>query len=180
MKYKMLSIFLCITLSLTFMTSCTQKSSESSSTDINTVASVVDSATAFEKAIANDGKWIIILTSDITINKDLVLDGDFKNGKKDDSGNDVLQRKIALYAQDSNNNITSRYTLTVTKLTIKSANASIQHGTFKGDLYIDVNNFQLVDAKVEGNVYFQKEEYKSSFIMDSTSSITGTQQVTGS
>jgi hypothetical protein len=149
-------------------------------TDAVGSASIVDNATAFEKAISTTGTWIIAITKDLTIDKDLVLAGDFKNGKKDTSGNDLLQRKIALYTQDADRNITNRFTLTVRSLTVESALASIQHGTFKGDLYIAVDGFQLIDTKVEGNVYFRSEAFKASFLMDSTSSVTGVQEVKAS
>lgn len=58
-------------------------------------------------------------------------------------------------------------------MTITSPEASIQHGTYKGDLYISVANFKLIDATVEGNVYFTTEDAKSTFNMDETSKITG-------
>jgi len=140
-------------------------------------ASIVNDSAAFIKAISKTGTWIICLTKDLAVNQDLLLEGEFKNGKKDADGKDVIQRKIALYAQDANRNITARYTLTAPKLTITSPNASIQHGTFKGDLYISVNDFQLVDAKVDGNVYFSSDEVKKSFKMDATSSVTGKQEI---
>mgnify|MGYP001347078971 CR=1 FL=1 len=143
--------------------------------DAVTTASIVDNAEDFEKAISNNGTWIIAVTKDITTDKELVLDGEFKNGKKDSEGKDIIQRKIALYAQDANRNITARYTLTAPKLTINSPEASIQHGTFKGDLYVSSKNFKLVDATVEGNVYFTNEDAKSTFTMDEDSKITGTQ-----
>ena len=158
----------------------TQTPAQSSTTtvpDVVTSASVVDNATAFEKAIGSQGTWIICITKDLTIDKDLVVDGEYKNGKKDTSGNDIIQRKIALYAQDADRNITARYTLTVPKFTIKSPEASIQHGTLKGDLYVSVKNFQLIDAKVDGNVYFTTDETKSTFKMDSTSTVTGKQEL---
>ena len=149
-------------------------------TDVVGSASLVDNATAFEKAIAKDGTWIISITKDLSIDKDLVLDGDFKNGKKDADGKELMQRKVALYAQDADFNITSRYTLTLKSLTVRSVVASLQHGTFKGDLYIEVNGFKLIDTKVEGNVYFRSEEFKESFVMDDKSSVTGAQEVTPS
>ncbi len=46
-----------------------------------------------------------------------------------------------------------------------------------GDLYIGVDNFQLVDATVDGNVIFLKQEYQDTFTMDETSKVTGTQTV---
>jgi len=140
-------------------------------TDVVTTASIVDNAADFEKAIGKDGEWIICLIKDITINKDITLDGEFKNNRGE------TQRKIALYEQDNNRNITARYTLTAPKLTINSPEASIQHGTFKGDLYVSAKNFQLVDTTVEGNVYFTNEEAQSTFKMDENSKITGKQEL---
>jgi hypothetical protein len=142
-----------------------------------TSASIVDNATAFQKAISTSGTWLIGTTKDLTIDKELVLEGEYKNGKKDTNGKDVIQRKIALYAQDANRNITARYTLTAPKLTIKSPEASIQHGTFKGDLYVSSNNFQLIDTKIEGNLYFTTDEAKSTFKLLENSTVTGKQEV---
>jgi len=145
--------------------------------DVVTSASIVNEEAAFEKAISDNGTWLIATLKDLTFNKDLVLEGEYKNGKKDDKGNDIIQRKIALYTQDDQRNVTARFTLTAPKLTIKSPMASIQHGTFKGDLYVSSNNFKLVDTTVEGNVYFTTDEAKSTFSMDDKSKITGKQEV---
>jgi hypothetical protein len=145
--------------------------------DVKTTASIVNEAGAFEKAISNTGTWIIATVQDLTINKDLVLDGEFKNGKKDEAGKDIIQRKIALYAQDENRKVTARYTLTAPKLTVNSPNARIQSGTFKGDLYINAKNFELVDATVQGNIYFMTDEAKATFKTDANSKITGTQAI---
>jgi hypothetical protein len=176
--------FISLIMTATLLSACGAAASPAASvvpatTKADTVssASIVDNAGAFEKAIAKDGRWIIAITKDLTIDKELVLDGDFKNGKKDDKGNEIIQRKIALYAQDDKRVITARYTLTAPKLTINSALASIQHGTFKGDVYVNVKDFQLIDAKVDGNIYFASEEVKSSFKMDAKSSVTGKQEL---
>lgn len=147
------------------------------SVDTVTTASIVDNNAAFEKAIGKSGTWIIATLKDLTFTNDLTLEGEFKNGKKDDKGNDITQRKIGLYTQDANRNVTARFTLTAPKLTITSPEASIQHGTFKGDLYVSVKNFQLVDTKVDGNIYFTTDEAKSTFKMDATSSVTGKQEI---
>jgi hypothetical protein len=141
--------------------------------DVVTTASIVDNAEAFQKAISKDGKWIIATLKDLTIDKELVLDGEFKNGKKDANGNDAIQRKIALYTQDDKKNVTARFTLTAPKLTIKSPNARIQSGTFKGDVYVEAKNFELVDAKVDGNIYFLNADAQSTFKKDDKSSVTG-------
>ena len=109
------------------------------------------------------------------MNQDITLEGEFKNGKVDDAGKDIIQRKVALYTQDENRNITARFTLTAPKFTINSPEASIQRGTFVGDLYVNATNFKLVDAVIEGNIYFKDAQVQSTFSMDETSKVTGTQ-----
>lgn len=132
--------------------------------------SVVMDEASLVKAMGKEGTWIVIFTKDHSTNKDLVLEGEFKNKES-------IQRKIALYSQDANRNITARYTLTAPKLTIKSPMASIQHGIFKGDLYVSVDNFQLVDTTVDGNVYFTTDSAKTTFKMDDKSKVTGKQEL---
>lgn len=158
-------------------TTVTTSPSTAPSTDVVTTASIVADEAAFKDAISATGTWIVCLTKDLTVNQDIVLDGEFKNGKKDDAGNEIIQRKLALYSQDKDRNITARYILTAPKFTIRSPKASIQHGTFKGDLYVDVADFELVDATVDGNIYFTSKDYQDSFKMDETSSVTGTQSL---
>lgn len=145
--------------------------------DAETTASIVDEEDAFKSAISSQGEWIICTLKDLSFSEELTLEGNFTNGKKDEQGNDVVQRKIALYTQDENRNVTNRFTLEAPKLTINSPMASIQHGTFVGDLYVLQDNFKLVDMKVEGNIYFASDSAKSTFTMDETSSVTGVQEV---
>lgn len=184
---KIKAILLAVAITATVFTGCATKkepaptppaeTKDQTKTDVVTTASIVNDITAFEKAISKDGTWIIATLNDLASTKDLVLEGEFKNGKKDTNGKDIIQRKIALYTQDADKKVTNRFTLTAPKLTIKSPNARIQSGTFKGDLYVETKDFQLVDAKVDGNVYFASEEAKAGFKMDGTSSITGKQEV---
>lgn len=184
---KIKALLLTVALVATIFTGCGQKAEQTAApkqetkteakTDAVTSASVVNDEAAFQKAISKDGKWIIATLKNLTFDKELVLDGEFKNGKKDANGKELLQRKIALYTQDDKHNVTARFTLTAPKLTVKSPMASIQHGTFKGDVYVEVSNFQLVDAKVDGNIYFASDEAKSTFKMDDKSSVTGKQEV---
>ena len=169
-------------------------------TEVVTSASLVDNAATFEKSIGKDGKWIVCTTKDLTTTKDLVLEGKLLNGKKDAKGVDLIQRKIALYTQDAAHVVTSRFTLTAPKLTIKSPEACLQGGVFKGDVYVTTSrHFQLIDAtivgdvyvhsteftltknaKIEGNVYFDNQEAKNTFKIDAGSSVTGTQMVKAS
>lgn len=136
-------------------------------------ASLVNTEAAFINAISKNGTWIICLLNDLTIDKDLVVDGDFMNTKDPP----VSQRKIALYEQDENRNVTARYTLTAPTMTINSIDCSIQRGTFRGDLYVAGKNFQLVDATVDGNLYFMNADAQATFKMDETSKVTGVQQL---
>lgn len=156
---------------------CTQTPATTPKTDVVTTASVVNTEAGFTKAISKDGTWIIATLNDLKINSDLVLDGTFVNGKKDDAGNDIIQRKIALYTQDDARNVTARFTLTAPKITINSPNGSIEHGTFVGDVYVTATNFQLKDQKIEGNVYFTNPEAQATFKMDATSVVTGVQEL---
>jgi hypothetical protein len=145
--------------------------------NVVTTASIVNTEAAFLKAISSTGTWIIATTQDLAINKDLVVEGEYKNGKKDTAGKDIIQRKIGLYTQDENRKVTARFTLTAPKMIFKSPMGSIEHGTFKGDLYISASNFQLKDATVDGNVYFTTDEAKSTFKMDAPSKVTGKQEL---
>lgn len=134
--------------------------------DAVTGASVVTDEASLLKAMSKDGTWIVILVNDFTTDKELVMDGEFINKEK-------VDRKLALYSQDENKNVTARFTLTAPKLTVKSPNTRIQNGTFKGDLYIEAKNVQLRGAKIEGNVYFLNKEAQDTFNMDENSSVTG-------
>ncbi|MDF2804544.1 MAG: hypothetical protein K0S61_4449 [Anaerocolumna sp.] len=174
-----LSYLLICSMAILLLAGCNKSDNNDKANNADAVssASVVDNDTAFVKSISAEGNWIICLTKDLTIKEEAIVDGEFTNGKKDDSGKDIIQRKIALYAQDADRNITDRYTLTVPQLTIKSPNASLQHGKFVGDIIVDAEGFQLIDNVVEGNIYFTSQEVKNSFLMDETSSVSGVQEI---
>ncbi|NLL30200.1 MAG: hypothetical protein GX258_04005 [Clostridiales bacterium] len=161
----------------------TENTTDKENTDAVTTPSIVKENEAFEKAISKDGTWIIAILNDLTFDKELVVDGDFKNGKTDkDTGEETYQRKIALYSQDEDRNITDKYTLTAPKLTFNSINGSLEHGTFKGDLYISGKNFKLVNQKIEGNIYFLNQEAMDTFTIadkegDTATEVTGVQEL---
>jgi len=138
---------------------------------------IVSTSAAFEKAIGSNGTWVIAITKDLTFDRKLVVDGAYSSGKKDASGKDIIGRKIDLYRQDKDKNITARLSLTAPKLTINSPQTNIEHGTFKGNIYVSASNFQLIDTKVEGNVYFTTDKAKSTFKMDTKSKVTGKQEL---
>lgn len=130
------------------------------------------------KATSKDGTWIIALKGDMITTNEIVIDGSFTKADSTDNTKMVpAGRKLALYNQDANRNKTDSYTLTAPRLTVKSIDTNIWGGTFVGDVYVEASGFNLVDAKVQGNIYFKTAELKASFKMDSTSSVTGVQEV---
>lgn len=178
MKIKLIGLLVIASMAFALFAGCTPATTTTTTkTDTIAAASITDDVNVFAKSLGTDGTWIICSTKDLSTDKELVLEGEFVNGKKDDAGKDIVQRKIALYTQDAERNITARFTLTAPKLTIKSPVASLQHGTFIGDLYVAVEGFKLVDATIQGNVYFTSDAIKASFTMDETSKITGKQEV---
>ncbi|MDR7855087.1 peptidoglycan-binding domain-containing protein [Tissierella sp.] len=123
-----------------------------------------------KRAFGKDGKWIVTFQNNITSDEELSLETTFAN-------RNVPARKIALYDQDSTKQTIAEYTLTAPKLTVKSTNAKIQKGKFIGDIYVVAPGFQLVDADVEGNIFFARQEFFDSFKMDEASTLTGKKEV---
>lgn len=146
--------------------------------DVVTTASIVKEQTAFQKAVSKEGTWIIAITQDLKVDKEIIVEGEFTKPDKADATKKVpAGRKIALYSQDDKKVKTASYTLTAPKLTVKSENAKIQGGTFVGDVYVQAKGFTIVDGKVEGNLYFASQELKSAFKLGEGASVTGTTEV---
>ena len=136
--------------------------------DSVTTASLVNDGNALVKALRSDGTWMVALLNDVSVKGDILVEGEFE-GKP--------YRKIALYTQDENRNVTNRFNLTADKLIVRSVHTRIQNGTFIGDVFVDTMDFELVDAKVMGNVYFKTDEQMKSFLKDETSEVTGTTEL---
>ena len=107
----------------------------------------------------------------IKTDKELVFKGGFENNNNEGS------RLLTLYNQDENGVKSASYTLTAPKATFQQDGSKIKGGTFKGDVYVECNNFELVDATIDGNVYFKTQEAKDTFKMDDTSKVTGKMEV---
>ncbi|WP_066025503.1 polymer-forming cytoskeletal protein [Enterococcus mundtii] len=151
--------------------STTEVSTTESSADVVSTASISDDPTVLEKAMSADGNWIVAATGDVTFSNDVTIAGEFHD--KDDASADIY-RKIALYSQDDDRNVTAEYTITVPTLIVESENTNIVHGTIKGDVLVKANGFVLDGAKVEGNVTFEKQEYQDSAKLDENdASVTG-------
>lgn len=180
MKIKVLSLLIVAVIATALLAGCGGKTADTDNkpVDVVTTASMVNDETALQKAMSKDGTWIICTLADLSTDKELVLEGEFRD--KNDAAKD-LYRKVGLYAQDEDHNVTARYTLTAPKLTIKSPNAKIQGGTFKGDVYVEANGFTVQDATVDGNIYFASQEYKDSFVLSTeegkVGKVTGTMEV---
>ena len=138
--------------------------------DAVTTASIVNEGDAFVQAVGEDGTWIVAVLNDVAIGEEVVVSGEFRDKGAADG---KIYRKIALYAQDEDHNITASYTLTVPKLTVRSENLRIQGGTVKGDVYVEANGFSLHEsATIDGNIVFASEDAKASAVLDGT--VTGT------
>lgn len=141
--------------------------------DATTTASIVNQADAFKTAVSENGTWIIAILNDLTVDGEVVVAGEFHD--KGDAAKDVY-RKIALYSQDADHNITASYTLTVPKLTVKSENLKVQGGTIKGDVYVQAGGFTLdKTATVDGNIYYASADFQSSAKVEGT--VTGEAKV---
>ncbi len=159
-------------------TEATTAAATEAAVDVVASASIVDTAEGVLKAAGPDVDWLFGITKDVTVDSEIVVSGEFEVPDKADATKMVpAGRKIALYAQDADRNKTATYVLTAPKMTVKSENTIIQGGTFKGDVYVESNGFKLVDATVEGNVYFATEEFKASFTLDEKSKVTGATEV---
>jgi hypothetical protein len=149
--------------------------------DAVTSASLVTDADTLEKSISKHGVWITCLESDITTDKELVLEGNFRGTKFVPTGANAgtlgFDRKLALYEQDDKRNITAEYKLTTPKLTVKVPNARIENGTIEGDIYISAKGVKLKNTKVIGNVYFTTQEAQDTFIKEGTFSVTGVEEL---
>lgn len=147
-------------------TNVTNEANETDDVDAVTTASIVSEADAFVSALSTEGTWIVAALNDITLEDALVVDGEFMH-------NDAVYRKLALYTQDEDRNVTARFTLTTPKMTVKSENFRVQSGIIKGDIYVEANGFNLVDTTVEGNIYFATKEALDTYTIDDRSSVSG-------
>lgn len=161
MKFRLL---LSILLTVSLLAACgggdTDSEDDNGETDVVTAASFVEDEEGLQAASDENGTWIIIPTTDITLEGDLVVSGTFHNG--DDESEDVY-RKIAAYDQDDDRNITAQYTVTTPRLVVKSENLNFQGGTLAGDVYVEADGFQLHEtATVTGNIVFANADYEAS------------------
>jgi hypothetical protein len=141
--------------------------------DAMTTASIVDNGDALVNALSAEGTWIAATLNDIVLTDDLVIEGELMKGE-------TVARKLGLYTQDEDHNITAQFTLTAPKMIIKSPNFKLTGGTFVGDVYVEAEGFVLdKSATVDGNIYFATQMALDTFTMNDTAAVTGMVQVDG-
>lgn len=128
-----------------------------------TAASITQESEEVVASLADDGNWLTAITADVTVEEDITVAGTFYDG--DDESADEY-RKLALYAQDDERNVTDEYTLTVPMMTVESPNFRIQEGTLDGDVYVDAEGFELANSTVTGDVTFSSQEMMDAAMMD--------------
>ncbi len=134
--------------------------------DVVTSASIVTDVDGLVKGLSAEGTWIVAVLNNMSSNEDILVDGQYDHREE-------KARKLALYTQDEERNITASFTITAPKLIVKSENFKIQGGTFVGDVYVEANGFHIQAGSVDGNVYFASQEYMDSMVEDETGSVTG-------
>ncbi|MNI08565.1 hypothetical protein D3C73_616070 [compost metagenome] len=141
--------------------------------DAVSTASIVNEQAAFLNAVSAEGNWIVAILNDLTVDQDVVVAGEFHDKG---AAENAIYRKLALYSQDADHNITATFTLTAPKVTVQSENFRVQGGTIKGDVYVEANGFNLYkDATIDGNLYFASEDVKASAAIEGT--VTGATEV---
>lgn len=128
---------------------------------------VVDEESLME-AMSADGTWIVIFENDFSTDEELVFEGEFTNDGE-------VDRKLALYKSAEDHSVAERYTLEAPSITVKSPNTRFHAGTLVGDVYVEANNFSLRNGfTLDGNIYFENEEAKSTFTIQEGAEVTGT------
>jgi len=138
--------------------------------DVETGATAgTTNASTFTNALSTKGTWIVsVLSGNLDLSgKTVTVDGTFMGA------DNAIARKIALYNQNSNHQVTARATLTVGKLIVKSPQTYVANGTVKGDVYVAAGtgghglNFHaqngkdtsgaMVQTTIDGNLYFASD-----------------------
>ena len=135
----------------------------------NPTQSVIGGPGDVQPAMGPDGGWIVIFEEDIAVDSPITVSGEVY----EEAGAEAPRRKIALYTQDSDRNVTARFTLSVPELIVDHVNTRIQAGTIAGDVYVQAEGFQLRGATIDGDLYFASEALQEAAEIDDESTVTG-------
>ncbi|MCC5894656.1 MAG: hypothetical protein JJU16_04275 [Alkalibacterium sp.] len=133
--------------------------------------SVVNDEDSLLEGLSNEGGWIVIFQDDVSSDEELVMVDGFENN------NGEVERKLALYEQDADRNVTGTFTLSAPSITIQNENTRLQYGTFEGDVYVEANGFKLLGGTIDGDLIFASEEFEESAEIDDDATITGETRV---
>lgn len=144
-------------------TATDDETASSESAEVVTTASISSKPEDVVNGLSEDGTWIFAVTDDVTVEENLTVAGTFHDGGED-SGD--VYRKLALYAQDEDRNVTDEYKLTAPQMIVESPNFRIQNGTFVGDIEVKAEGFELAESTIEGDVTFETQELMDSAKLD--------------
>jgi hypothetical protein len=131
---------------------------------------VVTDTDNLQEALGPDGPWIILFEDNVTASEEITISGEVY----EEEGAEAPRRKLALYTQDEDRNVTARFTLTVPRLIVEHENTRIQAGEVAGNVYVDAEGFELTSgATIDGDLYFASEEFRDSADISDDSTVTG-------
>lgn len=136
------------------------KNAKQSSEVFTGATSGTDSYTTLSQGLSKHGTWIAAVTNNITASeKTLKVEGNFTNNTDEEA------RKLALYTQNSEKEVTQRYKLTIKQLEINSPNFYISNGTVKGNVLVNSKGFHGQtgkgingEATIDGDLIFKEKE----------------------
>ncbi len=124
--------------------------------------------------MATNTSWIYSITNDVVVPTGTVIEVNGITRKGDIATSTTIDRKLALYSQNSSRLVTKNYKLTADRMNVNSPNFRIVNGEFIGDIYVNENNFTLDNfAKVTGNVYFTKKSQMDSAVNVTSANVSG-------
>jgi hypothetical protein len=145
---------------------------EASKPDTTASASVATDEASFEKLASKDGNFIILTKGDLTLTKDITVDGTFT--KKDKDGKEVVTRSLAFATSNPDHSVNQRFTVTVPNLIINSPNTLLEDGIVKGDVYVQTEGFTTKDTTIDGNLHFATQALMDAFKKDDLTKVNGT------
>lgn len=149
----------------------TEETEESTEVTTGATQSVVTDEESLLEGLSSDGGWIVIFEGDVSSDEDLVMVDGFENNDGE------TERKLALYEQDADRNVTGTFTLSAPSITIQNENTRLQYGTVEGDVIVEANGFKLLGGTIEGDLIFASEEFEESAEIDEDATITGETRV---
>lgn len=131
------------------------------SADGVSTASIANEPELFINSAAGN-HWIVAAENDLTVDRDVVFSGEFMGNPERPA--EEHYRKLALYSQDADRNITNVHTLHLGghRLVVESPGFKISNGIIDGDIYVKAPGFILENTIVEGDIVFANEEYRES------------------